>query len=66
MAVRIEYEGAGEGTYLGHDVDGKDFEVAGIALFHASDGRLDEYWDKWDELGFWAQLGVLDRPYPEE
>ncbi len=65
-AVRLDIEGTGEGEYLGHDVDGKSFQVSEIAIFHVSDGKLDEYWFQFDELGLWAQPGVLDRPYPEE
>lgn len=64
--VRIEFEATGEGEYLGHDIDGKDIKASEMMLFHVSDGRLDEYWYNWDELGFWEQLGVLERPYPEE
>jgi len=65
-AVRLNVEGTGEGEYLGHDVDGKSFQVSEIAIFHVSDGKLDEYWFQFDELGLWAQLDVLERPYPEE
>ena len=66
VAVRLMFEGTGEGEYLGHDVDGKNFRVSEIAIFHVSDGKLDEYWFQFDELGLWSQLGVLERPYPEE
>ena len=66
VAVRLDIDGTGEGEYLGHDVDGKNFRVSEIAIFHVSDGKLDEYWFQFDELGLWSQLGVLERPYPEE
>ena len=66
VAVRLDVAGTGEGEYLGHDVDGKSFQVSEIAIFQVSDGKLDEYWFQFDELGLWAQLDVLERPYPEE
>jgi predicted ester cyclase len=66
VAVRLMFEGTGEGEYLGHDVDGKSFQMSEIAIFHVSDGKFDEYWFQFDELGLWTQLGVLERPYPEE
>lgn len=62
VTVRMEFSGTGEGEFLGYDVDGKEIQASEIILFHVSDGRLDEYWDEWDALGFWEQLDVIESP----
>lgn len=64
VTLRVEMSATGQGEYLGHDVEGVEAEAAEIMLFRVRDGRVTENWSNWDELGFLAQLGIMERPSP--
>ena len=64
--VRGVLTGTGGGEYRGHDIDGQEFEVTQIILFHVQEGQIAWSYAERDDLDLWEQLGVLERPYPEE
>jgi ketosteroid isomerase-like protein len=38
---------------------GNPVTVHGIDIFRIADGKIAEYWNSWDRLGFWQQMGVV-------
>lgn len=62
VTLRFEVTATGSGEMMGHEIDGKEISTTELILFRIDDGRITESWYEWDELSFWAQLGVLERP----
>ncbi len=62
VTLRFEVTATGSGEMMGHDIDGKEISTTELILFRISDERITETWYEWDELSFWAQLGVIERP----
>lgn len=58
--VHVTVEGTGSGDFMGHDIEGTKVRASEIILFTMRDGQIQEYTYEWDELGFWAQLGIID------
>ena len=66
VTVHLVWRGTGAGVVLGHDIDGQEVDFTETSLFRVRDGQLAEYIYNFDELGLLEQLGLLERPYPEE
>lgn len=62
VAVRTIFSGTHVNEYYGLPPTGEEFEVTEFMMFRVNNRVIDAYWYAWDELGFWAQLGVLDHP----
>jgi predicted ester cyclase len=62
VTLRMEFSGTGSGTLNDHDIDGKQVHGTETALFEIVEGKVTGIWYEWDELSFWVQLGVLERP----
>lgn len=58
--VHVTAAATGAGEFMGHDIDGTEVSVSEMILFTMQDGQIQEYTYEWDELGFWAQLGIID------
>lgn len=58
--VHVTFEATGSGEFVGHDIDGAEVRASEMILFTMQDGQIREYTYEWDELGFWAQLGIID------
>jgi len=58
--VHVTLEATGSGEFIGHDIEGREVSASEMILFTMRDGRIREYTYEWDELGFWAQLGIID------
>ena len=58
--VHVTFEATGSGEFVGHDIDGAEVRASEMILFTMEDGQIREYTYEWDELGFWAQLGIID------
>jgi predicted ester cyclase len=58
--VHVTFEATGSGEFIGHDIDGAEVRASEMILFTMADGQIREYTYEWDELGFWAQLGIID------
>lgn len=62
VTLRVIMSATGRGEYMGHDIEGKEADASEIMLFRVRDGRVTENWSNWDELGFLAQLEIMERP----
>ena len=58
--VHATFHATGTGEFMGHDIDGREVRASEMILFTMADGQIREYTYEWDELGFWAQLGIID------
>jgi len=58
--VHVTFHATGAGEFVGHDIDGREVRASEMILFTMADGKIWEYTYEWDELGFWAQLGIID------
>ena len=58
--VHVSFQATGAGEFIGHDIDGREVRASELILFTMQDGQIREYTYEWDELGFWAQLGIID------
>jgi steroid delta-isomerase-like uncharacterized protein len=54
--------GTHQGEILGVLPTGKTLQLKGINMFRLRGGKIAERWGRIDELGFMAQLGVVDVP----
>lgn len=62
VTLRVITSATGTGEYLDHGVDGREAQFSEMMLLRVRDGRASEMWSNWDELGFLAQLGIVERP----
>ena len=60
VTVRGVLTGTGEGVYRGHALNGQEFEITEIILFHVQEDKIAEAYAEWDDLDLWEQLGVVE------
>lgn len=59
VAYRYSMRGTHQADFMGIAATGRPINVTGIRIFRVSDGKIQEAWEGWDELGWMRQLGLL-------
>ena len=62
VVLRFTFRGTHEGEFTGIAPTGKQVTMAGIDIFHITDGKIVELWYQEDTLGMMQQLGVVPQP----
>jgi len=62
VAVRLRFEGAHTGGFMGVPASGRRFSVEGTAFLHVADGKVTEFWGFLDRMGLMQQIGGLPAP----
>ena len=62
VAVRWTGSGTHTGEIMGVPPSGVRVSATGIFVFHIKDGKIVEYWENWDTLGFLQQIGAIPAP----
>lgn len=59
--VWVHWTGHGiqQGEYFGIPPTNRQVTLSGIYIFRVANGKIEEVWNLWDQLGEWQQLGVL-------
>jgi predicted ester cyclase len=57
-AMRLSLAGTHSGSFRGVLPTGKPFVLTQMISIHVKDGRIAEFWEDYDELGLWYQLGA--------
>jgi steroid delta-isomerase-like uncharacterized protein len=59
VAARWTFRGTHLGEFRGIAPTGKAIEMTGMSLYLLTDGKIQNDWAEWDELGLLQQLGAL-------
>jgi predicted ester cyclase len=62
VAYRWTYRGTHQGELMGIGPTGKEVQITGITIDRISGGRVEEEWNRFDQLGMLQQLGVVPAP----
>jgi predicted ester cyclase len=62
VAVRLRFEGAHTGDFMGVPASDKQFSVEGTAFLRVAGGRVAQLWGFLDQLGLMQQIGALPAP----
>ena len=62
VVSRFTMRGTHQGEFIGIPPTGKQVKVTGMVIHRFADGKIVEYWVKWDVLGMMQQLGVIPPP----
>ena len=62
VVERFTASGTHRGEAMGVPPTGDTVALKGINIFRVDDGRIVERWGRLDDLGFLAQLGVVELP----
>lgn len=62
VAMRVTLSGTHEGEFVGIEPTGNSFEVDNAVFTRIEDGKIAERWVQPDQLGLFAQLGLLEHP----
>ena len=62
VVSRWTVSGTHRGTLMGIAPTGKRGMVRGVSVVVVVDGKIQEDWISWDQLGMWEQLGVVAPP----
>jgi len=63
---RLTGTGTHQGALMGIPATGLKVTVTSIAIVRIADGRIQESWNSWDQMGLLQQLGVVQPPRPGE
>jgi predicted ester cyclase len=58
-AVRFRMEGTHTGDFMGIPPTGRKVVINAIAMFHFQDGKINQVFGQFDQLGLMQQLGVV-------
>jgi len=61
VATRWSWSGIHTGEFMGLPATSKRVEMTGTTTFRFRDGKIQEGWWNWDNLGMMRQLGLLPR-----
>jgi steroid delta-isomerase-like uncharacterized protein len=59
VAVRWTFNGTHEGPFMGLPPTGKNVTMTGITIYRIVNGKIQEAWSNFDQLGVLQQLGVV-------
>lgn len=59
VAARWSFEGIHRGELLVIPPTGLSFHLGGISIYRLADGKIAEYWEQLDKLGFLLQVGAV-------
>lgn len=59
VVYRYSMRGTHQAEFMGIAATGRSINVTGIRIFRVNDGKIQEAWEGWDELGWMRQLGLL-------
>ena len=62
VAIRYTLRGANTGPFFGMPPMGRSIEIGGISLYRLADGKMQEAWVQYDQLGIMQQLGLAPSP----
>jgi steroid delta-isomerase-like uncharacterized protein len=62
VAYRWTFRGTHQGELLGIPPTGKQVTITGITINRVSQGKVEEQWNSFDQLGMLQQLGVAPAP----
>lgn len=62
VAIRSTHRGTHEGTFMGIEPTGEQFEVENMVFARIEDGKVVERWVQYDTFGLMQQLGAIDPP----
>jgi hypothetical protein len=62
VAVRLLFEGAHTGEFMGSPASGQRFSVDGTAVLRMAGDKIAEFWGFLDQLGLMQQIGALPVP----
>lgn len=62
VAVRLLFEGAHTGEFMGARASGQRFSVEGTAVLRMAGNKIAEFWGFLDQLGLMQQIGALPVP----
>jgi steroid delta-isomerase-like uncharacterized protein len=65
VVTRWTVHGTHEGEFQGRAPTGNPVLYSGVSIFRFTDGKIDEVWSSFDELGLLRQVGVL-QPSPAQ
>jgi steroid delta-isomerase-like uncharacterized protein len=65
VVTRWTVHGTHQGTFQGCAPTGNPVLYSGVSIFRFSDGKIDEVWSSFDELGLLRQVGLL-QPSPDQ
>ena len=66
VANRWVDRGTHRGEFMGVAPTGKQVEFRGIRIDRITEGKIEEVWLAWDELGLMRQLGAIPEPRQSE
>ena len=59
VALRWRAEGTHRGELMGIAPTGRRVTLTGIEILRIAGGKIAEYWQSWDRLGMYQQLGAV-------
>ena len=59
IGVRWTVRGTHQGEFLGRTATGKPLQYSGVSIFYFAEGKIEQVWSSFDELGLHNQLGLL-------
>ncbi|MCU1308419.1 MAG: hypothetical protein JWN45_3114 [Acidobacteriaceae bacterium] len=62
VAVRFRVTGTHKGDDLGIEGTNRPIELTGISLARITNGKIQECWNSWDQLGMLQQIGAIAPP----
>jgi predicted ester cyclase len=62
VAIRYTLRGANTGPFFGMPPTGRRIEIGGISIYRFADGKMQEAWVQYDQLGIMQQLGLARSP----
>ena len=62
VAMRVTLRGTHDGSFMGVEPTGKEFEVSNMVFTRIEDGKIAERWVLPDMLGMLQQVGAVDMP----